>query len=149
MGYRAILLKERFNSSAIALEDCNVCVVDKRFFVDNLADNKKVMFQILSKMNSRLKIAEGQILSMSQKRVRERMAEALLFLKATYGFEEDNKTIAIKLSREEIADYVGTSTESTIRLLSDFGKEGLLELKGKKIAILEQDKLIEISRIEE
>jgi CRP/FNR family transcriptional regulator len=117
--------------------------------MSQVTENKKLMFEVLGKLNNRLKTAEDQIVSMSQKRVRERMAEALLFLKATYGFEEDNQTINIKLSREELADYVGTSTESSIRLLSDFGKEGLIELRGKKIAILDDATLTKISRIED
>ncbi len=149
IGYRAILTNERYNSTAIALEDCNICIIDRAFFMSQVTENKKLMFEVLGKLNNRHKTAEDQIVSMSQKRVRERMAEALLFLKATYGFEEDNQTINIKLSREELADYVGTSTESSIRLLSDFGKEGLIELRGKKIAILDDATLTKISRIED
>ena len=57
------------------------------------------------------------------------MAEALLFIKATYGLQDDGETLNVMLSREEIADFVGTSTESAIRLLSEFNQELLQKLR--------------------
>jgi CRP-like cAMP-binding protein len=148
MGYRAILTNERYNASAIAIEDSDICVVDKAFFMNQVADNKQLLFDILRKLNNRLKEAEEHVVSLSQKRVRERVAEALLFMRATYGIEEDNQTIAVGLSREEIADYVGTTTESTIRILSEFVKEGLIALNGKKIQVCNVDSLSKIARLE-
>ena len=79
---------------------------------------------------------------LAQKPVRERMSEALLFLKETYGLEEDNATINVVLSREEIANLVGTATETAIRLLSELKHEGIVEFVGKKIKILSVDRLI-------
>ena len=79
--------------------------------------------------------------------MRERIAEALLFLKATYGLEEDKMTINIKLSREDLADYIGTSTESVIRLLSEFNSSGVIELVGKKILIKDLNQLNRIANI--
>ena len=75
------------------------------------------------------------------------MAEALLFLKATYGFAEDDETINVTLSREEIADYVGTSTESAIRHLSEFNQDRIIELSGKKIKILNLPLLIKTANL--
>ncbi len=77
------------------------------------------MMQILS---SELRRAEQKITHLAQKPVRERLAETLLTLKETYGLEEDEETINVMLSREEIANLVGTATESAIRLLSEFKK---------------------------
>lgn len=87
------------------------------------------------------------IVSLSQKNVRERMAEALLFFKATYGFEPDGQTLNVQFSREEIADFVGTSTESAIRLLSEFNHDKFIELKGKKIKIINLDKLVRTANL--
>jgi len=100
-------------------------------------------------MGNDLKEAEDHIVSLSQKNVRERMAEALLFLKATYGFEDDQKTINVTLSREEIADYVGTSTESCIRLLSEFNQDKIIAIHGKKISIINLPLLIQTANIED
>lgn len=149
MGYRALLSNERYHSSAVALEDASICIIDKKYFFEAIVASPKLMFEVVKKMSQDLKVAEDHIVSLSQKNVRERMAEALLFLKATYGFEEDNQTLNVNLSREEIADYVGTSTESCIRLLSEFNNDKLISLKGKKISILNLHKLIQTANIED
>lgn len=149
VGYRALLSNERYASSAITLEDASICLIEKDFFFKSMETSPKLMFEVVKKMSRDLKEAEDHIVSLSQKNVRERMAEALLFLKATYGLEEDNQTIMVNLSREEIADYVGTSTESCIRLLSEFNHDKIIELKGKKIKILNLPQLIQTANIED
>jgi CRP/FNR family transcriptional regulator len=84
---------------------------------------------------------------MAQKPVRERMAEALLFIRETYGLENDDQTINVTLTREEIANLVGTATETAIRLLSEFKHDGIVELSGKKIKILNHPKLIQTANL--
>jgi CRP/FNR family transcriptional regulator len=81
--------------------------------------------------------------------VRERLAEALLFIKETYGFEEDNITINLKLSREELANLVGTATETVIRLLSEFKSDNMIALDGKKIKIIDLDELVQTANIDD
>jgi CRP-like cAMP-binding protein len=149
VGYRALIANERYASSAVTLEDASICIIDKAYFFKSLETNPKLLFEVVKKMSRDLKEAEDHIVSLSQKNVRERMAEALLFLKATYGYEEDNKTINVSLTREEIADYVGTSTESCIRLLSEFNQDKMIALKGKKISIINLPILIQTANIED
>jgi len=96
-----------------------------------------------------LRKAETSITHLAQKPVRERLAEALLFIKETYGFEVDGKTIDLKITREELANIVGTATETTIRLLSELKNEGVLQLDGKKIAVLNLAKLVRIANIDD
>lgn len=147
LGYRALISNERYHASAIALEDSSICIIDKSYFFDSVIRNNKLLFEIARRMSGDLKAAEKQIVSLSQKNVRERMAEALLFLKTTYGFETDGQTIKIILSREELADYIGTSTESAIRLLSEFNHDKIIELIGKTIKILDEDKLMKTANM--
>lgn len=142
LGYRSLISNERYHCSAIALDNCSICIIDKTYFHELIKSNSKLLFEIVKKMSNDLKMAEEHIVSLSQKNVRERMAEALLFIKTVYGFAEDGKTINVSLTREEIADYVGTSTESAIRLLSEFNQDKLIELSGRKIQILNLPKLI-------
>jgi CRP-like cAMP-binding protein len=149
LGYRALISNERYHSAAIALEDTSICIIDKNYFFSQLEQNPKLMLEVARKMSSDLKKAEEHIVSLSQKNVRERLAEALLFLKATYGLQNDKSTINVKLSREEIADYVGTSTESCIRLLSEFNHDGIIELNGKSIQIKNLPLLIKTANIED
>ena len=75
------------------------------------------------------------------------MAEAILFLRETYGTESDGKTLNIALSREEIANIVGTATETAIRLLSEFKSDAIIELQAKKIKIIHYDKLLKTANI--
>lgn len=147
LGYRALIANERYNCSALALEDSSICLIDKNFFYQSIETNPKLLFEIVKKISNDLKVAEEHIVSLSQKNVRERMAEALLFLKATYGLGSDGQTINIALSREEIADYVGTSTESAIRLLSEFNHDKMIELSGKKIKIINLLQLIKTANL--
>ena len=83
----------------------------------------------------------------AQNPVRERVAEAILFVKETYGFEADGRTISAVISREDLANIVGTATESAIRMLSDLNKEGVIKLVGKKIRINDIAKLKRIANI--
>lgn len=149
VGYRALISNERYASSAVTLEDASICVIDKDYFFKAMEATPKLMFEVVKKMGRDLKEAEDHIVSLSQKNVRERMAEALLFLKATYGLDEDQQTIMVSLTREEIADYVGTSTESCIRLLSEFNQDKLISLSGKKIKITNLPMLIQTANIED
>ena len=107
--------------------------------------NASITTQLLSLLSHDLKNAEQKITGLAQKPVRERMAEALLFIKETYGTESDKRTINVVLKREEIANLVGTTTETAIRLLADFKKEKLIDLNGKKIVLLDVKKLAEVT----
>ncbi len=102
---------------------------------------------MMKMLSDDLKKAEMQITHLAQKPVRERVAEALLFIKETYGFEEDGKTIDATFSREDIANIVGTATETAIRLLSEMNKDKIIQLAGKKIVITDLPKLIKTANI--
>jgi CRP/FNR family transcriptional regulator len=105
--------------------------------------------EIMKLLSDDLRKAETSITHLAQKPVRERLAEALLFIKETYGFEEDNITINLKLSREELANLVGTATETVIRLLSEFKSDNMIALEGKKIKIIDLDELVQTANIDD
>lgn len=147
LGYRSLLSGDKYNGSAMALEDSGVCFISKSMFLNILQRDTTLAIEMIKLLSEDLRKAEIQITNLAQKPVRERVAEALLFIKETYGFDTDNKTINATFSREEIANLVGTATETTIRLLSEFSKDGVIQLSGKKIQILNLQKLVNISRI--
>lgn len=90
-----------------------------------------------------LGIMEEKLALIAQKSVRERLAATIIMLKETYGMEgEGSDVIDIALSREDLANIVGTATETVIRLLSEFKSDGMIGLKGKKISVLNPEKLI-------
>lgn len=147
IGYKALLGGNRYTASAIALEDSSVCFIPKDIFFAILKKDPDLSLSLLSLLSTELHNAETKIVQLAQKPVRERLAEALLFISETYGLEEDGSTINVQLSRDEIANIVGTATESTIRLLSDLRKEGVIQLSGKKIQVLDKQKLVRIANI--
>jgi CRP/FNR family transcriptional regulator len=96
---------------------------------------------------SDLKDAENKITNLAQKPVIERLAEAILMLKEYYGFVKDENLLNITITREEIANIVGTATETAIRILSELKREGIIALDGKKIKILNIDALIKLANL--
>jgi CRP/FNR family transcriptional regulator len=149
LGYRALLSGDRYSASAIALEDTQVCFIPKDVFVNVLQHDAGMAFEMMKVLSDELHRSEIKLTHLAQKPIRERLAETLLFIKETYGFEADGITLAVKLSREEIANLVGTATESTIRLLSEFKKDGMIELDGKKIRILKTKQLLATANLQD
>ncbi|ASZ10299.1 Crp/Fnr family transcriptional regulator [Chitinophaga pendula] len=149
VGYKALLSGERYTATAIALEDASVCFIPKDLFMSILQKDASLSFEMMRILSSELRKAELRITHLAQKPVRERLAETLLFIKETYGLEEDEQTLNVRLSREEIANLVGTATESAIRLLSEFKKDGIIELQGKKIRLLNYDELIRTANLQD
>lgn len=142
IGYRALFCGEKYNGSAVALEEAHLCFIPKQAFFEVLKTNNKLNLALIRLLASDLRKAEEHLTELAQKPVRERLAKALLFLKDTYGLEEDGATINVSLSREELADLVGTATETAIRLLSELKNDGIIELTGKKIAIADLERLV-------
>lgn len=149
LGYRALLSGERYSASAIALEDTQVCFIPKELFISVLKSDTGLAFEMMKLLSDELHKAEVKLTHLAQKPIRERLAETLLFIKETYGYEADGVTLSVRLSREEIANLVGTATESTIRLLSEFKKDGMVELDGKKIKILRQKELMKTANLQD
>jgi CRP/FNR family transcriptional regulator len=103
--------------------------------------NISIYKKIIQLLAVDLKEAESKMSDLAQKPVRERAAETLLMLKHKYGVQEDGQTLNVTLSREEMANLVGTATESFIRILSDFKKDGMIEVDHKKIKIVNEEML--------
>jgi CRP/FNR family transcriptional regulator len=146
VGYKALLSGDRYSATATALEDCNVCFIPREIFLVILQKDAALSFEMMKVLSDELKKAEEKITHLAQKPVRERVAETILFLKETYGLDADNH-VNVSLTREEIANLVGTATETAIRLLSEFNKDHIIELSGKKIKILDQNKLIKTANL--
>jgi CRP/FNR family transcriptional regulator, polysaccharide utilization system transcription regulator len=149
MGYRALLSGGLYHATAVPLEACELSFVSKEIFLDVLREDSALSFEMMKLLSEDLKNAETQITHLAQKPVRERLAEAVLFLKQTYSFEEDLQTINVMLTREELANIVGTATETAIRLLSEFKQDGIIDLIGKKIKILDLPRLVKTANIQD
>lgn len=146
IGYKALLSGDRYSASAVAIDDTNICFVPKDIFIQILKKDAALSFEMMKILSDELRNAEEKITHLAQKPVRERMAETILFLKETYGIDAD-ENINVLLSREEIANIVGTATETAIRLLSEFNKDKLIELSGRRIKITDLNKLVKVANL--
>lgn len=140
LGQRSMISDEPANLNAVALEDMEVCFIPKSEIMAFFNENNEFSMNVMKTICGDLKDADDHMVSMAQKSVKERLAETLIYLEDTFGKNEDG-TLHIQLSREELAGIIGTATESCIRLLSELNKNGFIDLIGKKIAIIDRYKL--------
>jgi CRP/FNR family transcriptional regulator len=98
-------------------------------------------------LSHELEDAERRVVEIAQKSVRERVAEALLVLKETFGVDQDGETLNSPLTREEIASIVGTAPESVIRTLAEFKADKLIETSGRAIRLKNVKGLIKTANI--
>lgn len=146
IGYRSILSDEPISASATALEDTFACYIPKSSFFKVIEDNPKFSLNLLHLSCHELGEAGKMITSLAQKSVKERLAEILLILRTTFG-EDEEGYLDISLTREEIANMVGTATESVIRLISELKKEGFIDSKGKRIKVNDRRALRQIAAV--
>ncbi|HEY4616934.1 MAG TPA: Crp/Fnr family transcriptional regulator [Flavobacterium sp.] len=144
LGQRSLISDEPVNLSAVALEDMEVCFIPKTEVMGFFDKNNQFSMNVMKTICGDLKEADSHMVDMAQKSVKERLAETLLHLQDSFGVNEDG-SLKVQLSRDELASMIGTATESCIRLLSDFKKLGLIELTGKKITLKDIGKLKRIA----
>jgi len=139
-GFVDLLENQAFRESAEALEDATVLSIYAKDFMEKMKENIHVEIYFRKALTSYLLKNESILFSMAYQSLRKRVAQALVELVNTYGNNQEGPVV-MKLSREDLASRVGTATESVIRTLSDFKKEGLIEVKGAELTILQADKL--------
>jgi CRP/FNR family transcriptional regulator, polysaccharide utilization system transcription regulator len=137
LGQRSMISEEAANLSAIALEDMEVCFIPKSEILGFFNQNNQFSMNMMKSICGDLKDSDDLMVNMAQKTVKQRLAETLIYLEDNFGVNED-KSLKLQLSREELAGMIGTATESCIRLLSDFKKSKLIEINGKKITVLDK-----------
>ena len=140
LGQRSLISEESTNLSAIAIEDMQVCFIPKQEILQFFNENNQFSLNMMKSVCGDLKDADDNMVNLAQKTVKQRLAEVLIKLETDFGKHEDG-TLKIQLSREEIAGMIGTATESCIRLLSEFNKEGWITLQGKKITVTNKKEL--------
>ena len=146
IAYRSVLSNEAACTSAKVIEDCEVCYIPSEILIELVKTNSTFALELLRLACRELGEANSFITDIAQKTVRERLAEILVLLVTEFGLDEQ-KYLQISLTREELANIVGTATESVIRLLSEFKSDKLVELNGRKIRVLNIKGLEKISNV--
>jgi CRP/FNR family transcriptional regulator, polysaccharide utilization system transcription regulator len=147
IGYKALFSDNPWQVSASAIEDSAICIFEKSFFVRTLKKNPDLSFKFMKAIADELWVSYNRTVSLTQKHVRGRVAESLLILRDTYGFEADGKTMRITMSRDDIAHLSNMTTSNAIRTLSNMASDGIIELTGRKIGILDEITLERISEV--
>jgi CRP/FNR family transcriptional regulator len=139
LGFRSIFSGEPYKVSATTLEDANICFIHRENFLNMIDTNSALRNSLLKELSKELGEQAEFITNMAQKSVRERLAFVLLILKDVY------KDDPINLSREDLANFVGTATETLIRLLKEFKEDGYIEIATRKLTILNNSGLIKLA----
>lgn len=146
-AYRAYFAEESFVTAAAAFEASIVCAIPMDIITRLVAENNRLAMFFIKRLSIDLGLSDERTVNLTQKHIRGRLAESLLFLRETYGLEEDGATISIFLSREDLANLSNMTTSNAIRTLSNFASERLLAIDGRKIKIMDEEGLKRISRI--
>ena len=146
IGFRSVLTNEPACTTAETLEESILCFIPSEFLIHLFKTNGNFAMALMQITCRELEEANTYLTDIAQKTVRERLAEVLLNLYNEFG-TDSSEYINILLTREELANIVGTATESVIRLLSEFKEDKLIYLSGRKIRLLDLAKLSRLAGI--
>ena len=136
IGFRSVLSGELACTTAKVIEDSHLCFIPGDTLIQLFKQNGEFSMDLMQLACKELGEANAYITDIAQKTVRERLAEVLILLKDNFDLDND-QFLQITLTREELANIVGTATESVIRLLSEFKSDRLIELHGRRIKLLD------------
>lgn len=139
-GYRSLVEDTVYNDYSMAMEQCEICHIPAEEFFNLIYRNAEVARKFIRMLTDNIHEKEEQLLKLAYNSVRKRVAESLITLCNRYK-KENESVFSMNIAREDIASLAGTATETTIRTLSDFRDENLVDIKGSVITILHYDKL--------
>lgn len=146
-GFRAYFANQNYVNSAGAFENCDICMIPIELVEKWMNENNNIAMYFVRLLATELGISDERTVNLTQKHIRGRLAESLIFLVDAYGYEEDGETLSISLSREDLASLSNMTTSNAIRTLSAFQNEELVIIDGKRIKIINPETLKKISKI--
>jgi len=146
-GYRAYFANEPYVTAAAAFESATVCFIPMEIVERQIMNNPRLAMFFIKELSVDLGIADERVVNLTQKHIRGRLAESLVFLLDNYGLDEDGATLSIYLSREDLASLSNMTTSNAIRTLSNFADEHIIALDGRKVKIIDEERLRKISKI--
>ena len=146
-GYRAYFADQDYVTTAAAFESSVICLIPMAAINSLVSQNNDLCKFFIRQMSIDQCYSDERTVNLTQKHIRGRLAEALLVLKESYGLEEDESTLSIYLSREDLASLSNMTTSNAIRTLSQFATEKLIAIDGRKIKLIDEEKLKKISKI--
>lgn len=145
-GYRAYFAGESYNSTAAAFEPSILGSIPMTIVEDLIQNNIKLAWFFIYELSRNLGGSDTKIVNLTQKHIRGRLAEALIALRDSYGYEDDDATLKIYMAREDLANLSNMTTSNAIRTLSGFVAEKILIVDGRRIKIMNENALRKISK---
>lgn len=145
ISYRSLFSENQYPFTVTAIEDSTIVIFGKHTLSKILKQNSELAIRFIKIISEELLNSNNRLISLTQKHVRGRLAESILLLRDTYGFEIDGKTLKARLTREDLAHLSNMTTSNAIRTLANFVSEKLIEMEGRKISILDTMNLEAIS----
>ncbi len=141
IGYMSLLEDAYYSDSAMTMDESEICIIPKQEFFALLFSNPDIAAKFIKMLSSNVIEGENRLLKLAYNSVRKRVSESLLMLQKSYHKENETGMFSIPISREDLASITGASKETVIRTLSDFKEEGLIEISGSTITIVNEGKL--------
>jgi CRP-like cAMP-binding protein len=146
IGYHAILSEDRYPDSAAALEKSTITFIPKDDFLMVLQQSDTLSKRLLKTLSHEFAVLINGLTLFGQRSVRERLALQLVVLREKYKIDfHPGMPVVINMSREDLASLTGTVRENVVRILTEFKQEEILRTEGRKIIILNVNKLVEIA----
>lgn len=145
-GYRAYFAGEPYVSSAAAFEPSTIGTIPMDIVKELIDENNNLAWFFIHELSRHLGGSDTKIVTLTQKHIRGRLAEALILLRENYGYEDDGETIKIYMAREDIANLSNMTTSNAIRTLSNFAQEKIITVDGRRIRIINEAALRNISK---
>jgi len=146
IGYSALLCNEPYPDSTAAVETSKLGFLPKEIFLKATNQSISLMSCLLSSLSHEFSVMVNSVMVFAHMTVRERLSLSLLILSEKFRKKNKSDLVEIVLSREDLANMVGTATETLVRLLQELKKEGIIGINGKKITVLKGKSLIEMSK---
>jgi CRP-like cAMP-binding protein len=146
-GYAASFANSDYLSTAIAGHDTEVLLMPASLMFHFIWENSNFAMLFLRELSELLGLTAQRTISLTQKHIRGRLAEALMLMRKKYGLEDDGQTLSVYLSREDLGKLSNMTTSNAIRTLSAFASEGIIAIEGRKLKLLDEHALQRISQL--
>ncbi|MBN2519882.1 MAG: Crp/Fnr family transcriptional regulator [Bacteroidales bacterium] len=147
VGYKALFAEIKHTTTATAIEDSEIVIIDKDFLFQLMDKNSKFSRYIIKALSNELSYNYERLINLTQKHLRGRMAETIVLLSEIYGFMDDDKTIDITITRENLGFFSNMTTANAIRTIKSFEKEGLINSSNHHIQILKLEQIKKIGAL--
>jgi CRP-like cAMP-binding protein len=148
IGFQAVLAEGRYPDSAGALEESSILFLPREDFLKTLDHSPVLNRHLLKTLSHEFAVLVNSLALFAQRPVRERLALQLVVLREKYKDNyQPGMPVVINMSREDLANLVGTARENVLRVLAEFKEKGILETKGRQIIVHDVKKLIQLANV--